>query len=396
MLKNKKVNILLALVIAIALWIYVFGSGATTTSTTIRDIPIKLLNTEALESTGLTVLSQETDKISITFTGLRSATSGIKAENFEVTADLQGLPQGETSVRLNIVAPEELKVENMSYQNIKIVVDELASDVKPIDVDITNDTSDETEPYIVQLNREKVKVTGPKTLVDSVVACSASLDATKVTDEMQAISVALTPIDAAGKKVTGVTLSSKNVSITSVLLEKKTVNLEVPVEGEEETRFLRTAEFPKAITLKGVKGDLARIEYIECEPLYLQEVFEEQTVELEPILPDGVQIASDSEDLSAKIIVQRASQKKFDISTTDISFNGVTASTKVDVPEMQVEAVVGGEKSVVDTLSETNFSLSADLTGLEAGEHKVPLIIKSDIEVDMLKCEPAEITVTIE
>ncbi len=396
MFKSKKANVLTALVLAIALWAYIFGSGATTTSKTFKDIPIQFENTEALTANGLVLLSKDAEKVSVTVSGLRTAVSATKPEDLKIVADVQYLPHGESNVMLVATAPEGLKIDDLSKQTLNIGIDNLANESKPIQVEIVNDTSDETEPYIVQLSREKTKVTGPETLVKLVTYCKAVLDATKVTTEMQAFSVELHPFDANGNEVAGVEITTPNVSITSVLLSKKTVNLVVPVVGEESERFVRTVEVPKAITVKGTTSELSIINQIECEPIDVSEIFESTTLALEPKLTGDVKLASDSEDLVANVTVQKALSKTFDLPSTDVSFTGITAKTKVNAPKIEVKAIVGGEQKVVNSLKETDFSISADLKGLGAGTHKVPLIIKSSVDVDMVKCEPSDITVTIE
>jgi len=318
MTKNKKLDAIISLLIAIGLWLYVFSASGLTASTVIRNIPIELLNVDKLEANGLTILATEVSTVSITYSGQRNSTLGIKESDFKVSVDCEGLSEGETKVRLDVQGPENVSIESVSNQSMRIVIDELVTVQKDIKVVIINDKSDETEPYIVQTSKDKVRVTGAKTLVSTIQNVQAALDATKVTTEMQALSLQLTPINSLGKAISGVELSDSNVSVTTVLLGKKTVQLDVPVTGVELERFTRIVDLPKAITLKGTADDLEEIESIDCEPIDISNLFENTEIALVPITPDNVEVASDSSELKAKVTVSRAKLNTLNFSASDI------------------------------------------------------------------------------
>ena len=201
MLKNNKVNMAIALVMAIVLWAYVLVSDNQASTNTQRDT------------------------VNITFSGQRTTLTKVKAGNFKVIADLEGLKKGENVVRLRVVGPDNVTVESMSVQKISITIDDLITVKKPVQTQIINQTSDDSEPYIVQLSQENVAVEGAATLVNKVTGLLARVDAQKVENEMKALTIALIPVDKSGKEVEGVHLQTDKVSVTTVMLNKKTVPL---------------------------------------------------------------------------------------------------------------------------------------------------------------------------
>ena len=141
MLKNNKVNMALALVMAIVLWAYVLASDNQASTNTLRNIPITFANMETLTENNLVVLETERDTVNITFSGQRTALNKVKAENFKVIADLEGLKKGENVVRLRVVGPDNVTVESMSAQKIAVTIDDLVSVKKPVETQIINQNS---------------------------------------------------------------------------------------------------------------------------------------------------------------------------------------------------------------------------------------------------------------
>ena len=56
MLKNDRINMILALLIAIGLWVYVVGVENPEKDIQIKDVPITFINEETLEENGLSAI----------------------------------------------------------------------------------------------------------------------------------------------------------------------------------------------------------------------------------------------------------------------------------------------------------------------------------------------------
>ena len=142
-MKSNRFNVILSLVAAIALWAYVLGGLNPSTTQVIRNIPITFTNEASLTENGLVVLEKNLESINITISGKRSVTSKVKAENFKVMADLEGLKNGENVIRLSVEKPDEVSIESVSSEKVTVKIDNLVSADKTVKPIITNDTSDE-------------------------------------------------------------------------------------------------------------------------------------------------------------------------------------------------------------------------------------------------------------
>ncbi len=396
MLKNNKINLVLALLAAICLWAYVLGDDSSSYGGTMRNVPINYINAEALERAGLVVLDTPTETVNISYTGQRSLKNKVKAKDFKVTVDLEGLKEGENTVKLMVEKPENVDIKSVSLQKVTVVVDKLAEEYKAVNVVITNQTSDDSEPYIVQVSREKVKVIGAETLVNSVASLNASVDAGKVGNTMKSLNIELVPVNRKGEIVDNVKLEFENVSVTTIMHNKKTVSLNVPITGNQSTFVTREISVPKTITIKGTDELLSQISSITCKPVDISDIFEDTVINIEPLLPEGIEVAMDSQHLQITVAVAGAATRDFTFTENDIVLEGVDEDTIPTVDDITVKVSVSGNAEVIEQITEDDFRLYADVSGLEPGTHTVELKCVCENKGLELEYNPSVIKVIIE
>ena len=396
MLKNNKINLVLALLTAICLWAYVLGDDGSSYGGTMRNIPVNYINAEALERAGLVVLDTPTETVNVSYTGQRSLKNKVKITDFKVTVDLEGLREGENTVKVVVEKPENVEIKNISVQKVKVIVDKLAEEEKPVNVVITNQTSDDSEPYIVQVSREKIKVRGAETLVNSVTSLNAAVDASKVGMTMKSLSIELVPVNSKGEKVENVKLEYDNVSVTTIMHNKKTVSLKVPVIGNNNTFVTREISVPKTITIKGTDELLSKIDSITCKTVDVSDIFENTQIPIQPLLPEGIEIATDSQNLQVIVSVAGAATREFTFSENDIVLEGVDENTIPTVDNITVKVSVSGNAEVIEQITESDFQLYADVSGLEKGVHTVALKCVCENKGIEMEYNPSEIKVIIE
>lgn len=312
-----------------------------------------------------------------------------------MTADVDGLKVGDNKVKLHVSGPDDVNIENMSVQKLTVRVDEKISSEKPVNPIIEGQTSDESEPSILQMSDEMLVVEGARSIVEQVASVQAILDADKVGSEMKSLTVPLRAVDSSGRAVEGVTLSKSNVSITAIMLQKKTVALDVPLSGVDHKSFERSVKLPKTITVKGSEEALANIERIQCKELNLSEVYEDSKIKLEPILPAGVIPASESQELYAKVSVRGIETQAFTFSENDIELHGVSENEVATVSDVKISVTVRAKSEEMSAIKADDFSLTANVEALGAGEHTVTLSCVLDKAHTDMEYTPSEIHITI-
>ncbi len=395
MLKSNKVNLVLALIVAIVLWSYVLVDVNQSSTETVKGVPITIINEDELEANDLVILSTDYQKVNITYSCQRTFSGKIKDSEFSVTADVEGLKKGSHKVKLFISAPDDVSVENINIPKITVTIDELVTVEKTVTPIIDNSDGDETEPNILQVSDDTVSVKGAKSLVDQVTTMNAVLDASKVETEMKSFTVPLVAVDAEGNEIENVQPSKKNVSLTAVLFNKKTVDLEVNVEGLESSDFQRNVSVPKTITIKGRDSVLANIDKITCQTVNLEDVYEDTEIAITPILPSGVSLATDSESLYIKVSVKGVETNTFTFSENDVAISGISEDMAATVESVKIKVTVTALSDAIKEISAEDFLLSADVTGLEAGSHSVRLVCTCEKEYTDMEYTPEEINITI-
>lgn len=397
MLKNNRFNMILALVAAIVLWAYVLGEINPTSSTVVRNVPINFVNEEALEEEGLALLSSSATTVNISISGQRTAITRVDAGDFNVTVDLEALKKGENTVMVNVTGPSSVKIDRTSIEKVTVVVDEKISAEKDIDTIIKGDVPNDKEATVISIDRNKVNVTGPKTLVDRVVKLVAYIDAEDMGNEAKDLTVNMIPIDVNGEKVGGVTLDGgSKVNITAIMFSKKTVQLHVPVTNQDSGDIERDITTPNTVTIRGSEEDLSEVSSITCRGIDLRNVITSTSITLEPILPEGVEIVDPSDTLVMAVKVKEQISKTFNFSNDDIAFNGNDNNYNYKVSDIEVKVTATGKESVINRLTKEDFTLSVNVTNLDAGKHMVD--VKVNCREDNLNIElsPAKAEVIIE
>ncbi len=397
MLKNDKINTVIALFLAVLLWAYVLGELDPPKSVTYRGVPLKFINSEILEEKGLVITDSTTGSIDISFSGQHSKVNKINKSDFEVTVNVLNVSEGENTLDIKINHPKGVTVEETSAEAVVLNVEKLVTTEKDINIELINLTSDDDEPYIVQVSKTTVNITGAESKVDNVSKVVAMLDATRVENTLKSLSVELTAVDSKGKQVEGVSLSFNNVSISAIIHKKKTVELIVPVIGQENGTIQRIIAVPKTVTIKGSEERLNLITSISTQPLNISEYFESARIKLEPVLPKGTELASNSTELTAEITVFNAGNAEFFFDENDVKISGVSEKYKVDIKSRDLVVSVHGKSDVVNLLKETDFSISASAEGLKPGVYELELEVSvNSAELDEMTIVPNTIAIEIE
>ncbi len=396
MLRNKRFTLVLAFLIAVALWAYVLGEVDPERRITIRNVPIVYTNEAALEDAGLVITSADHDKVDVSFSARRSIANKISEDDFRAIVNLSGLTRGDNVVELSVTRPSSITLDSISPQYITITTENSVSVEKEIEIVYSNQVANK-EPMITQLSTETVTVSGAESAVDKVDRVVADVDSSRITEESNAITVALVALDEEGEEVTEAHLSETNVTVTAIMMNTKKVSLSVPVKGMESGSITRTIDVPEEVTIKGPSETLEWIDSVECKEIDLTDVYVDSTIDLEPVLPYGVQLAYESIDPEMRVKVFNASEVSFEFDETDITVTGANENTTVTIEDVEIVVTAKGTLSAIGSLTKDDLIITADVTGLYNGSHTVQLNITTNVEgVDIAESDPSSVVIVLE
>lgn len=397
MLKSKKFNIILALVVAIALWAYVLGEINPTSSTVVRNVPINFLNEETLAEEGLTVLSTSAETVNVTISGQRTAITRADSEDFTVTVDLEGMRIGENSARINVIGPRNVEIERVNIEKLTVMIDEQVSLEKSVETQFLGQIADNQEASVIEAEKNRVNVSGPKTLVNSVTRLLASISVSDLSGEPKNLNIELVPVDENNVRVEGVTIEGGNtMDVTAVLFNKKTVPLEVPLENQDSHEMDVEVDAPVTVVVKGSEDALAEISSISCQSIDLSAITESTTITLTPVLPEGVQLAAENPTLTADITVREMASRTFSFDSSDVLFSVEAEGLGYSIADAQFEVTLTGRESVLAELRQEDIVLSVNTEGLTAGTHNLEISVRCEAEVTRIEISPLTAEVVID
>lgn len=376
MLQNKKFTIFLSIVIALLLWVYVIGEVNPTTTKKFENIPVKLLNTENLASKGLVVLDNQNLTVTLTVEGKRADVLSAGLEDLLVTADLFGHGMGENYISLNVELPNGLTLISSEPAKLKLFIDELITADRPVILRPVGEAPEGMEPGQIAMDPETVEINGARTLVDQVAYVGADLDISKLTDVLSIQESFAAAYSADGELISRVKLSRETIQISGRMMTVKTVPLRVGTFGQEQPKLQITGlDIPDSITIRGDRQILESITEVTGKDIDLSAYTASTEIPLEVFLPEGVEVAEASRELTAKLAIKGLSSKTFQFSTRDIDMLDLPEGYAAEILNTNLVVSIADKDPILAEITQDKIQLSLSLQGLGLGAHQVPISV---------------------
>ncbi len=398
--RNEIINRVAAIVLAIVLWIYVISVVNPPTTVTVRQVPVTLLNQEYLTDSKLAIAGDGNYTVDVDLSGKRKDLI-LKQSDITATADLMGLTPGQNYITVKVTSPTNTTVKSIRTEKIQVYVDNLINTAKPVVLDVANVPAG-TEFTVLSMDQDSIVVSGAKSLVDMVDHLTVHVDAAGFSvDEPTQLQYAVTPMDAEGNVVKAVKLDSAFVDLSATVYTVKNVPLYTRVEGEPGYGLeLLSSNIPSELSIKGTLLDLAKINYIDAQPLDISGITTNTELTVEPILPDGVALASTNGSMIASFTLSDQGSVQLEASSADVILENIPEGfTAVQTEEpFTLQITVKGPVDAISDLPEDAFSYYVDLSGIEeAGEYDLDIYSGTTLgESPELVIEPAQLHVLVE
>lgn len=393
MLKNKRVNILIALIIAVCLWAYVTGAVDPNTTKKFTDVSIQLINEDSLAQDGLAVDSTDIKSIDVSLKGNRADISKLSKDDIKVTADLYGRHKGSNYVTLDVQLPNGIEVDSKSEDRILISIDELKTKEVSVEVKLTGDVADDTTLGDASVSPSKMVVYGTKDNIDKVDHVQASINAKVLQAKETTHDATVEAVDSKETAVDYVTTAEDSVSVTARLLKIKKVPLKAEVVGSVADGYeLEKVEVPETVEIVGDEEALAKITSVTAEDIDISGVSQNESIKINVKLPDGVEVKDGA--VYATVKLSGTATKSFTIDGGDIKKAGLSDGLEATITQ-DVTVTASGKKQTISNLTESDIALTVDLSDLSEGRHTVSVKATSKDGVTF-KMSPARVTVTIE
>lgn len=387
---------ILSLVIAILVWLLVVNvdNPIGTKSFVITDV--QLLNEAYIDADGkMCMQDEEQVPIRVTIKAQRKILDKLSVNDIRAVADLQ------QAVSLNtdpVMVPITVSCDKISSDNIEVSPQNLSLHIEDKDTQefVVNVTTNNTKPDrgyeigALTSNPEKIKITGPTSLINKIDKVNASIDVDGATEDVtQETDVKI--IDKNGEEFTDSDMGYLNVSkvYVNARLWKVQTNVKIsakysgtPSDGYQVESVSTT---PNVISVAGSEDALNSLKE-QNNTIWLPESVAdisgrnsdfEVKINISDYLPDGLKLTADSsEDVFVRVNILPEGSTVCEVPTKNIVVNNSPDGMQVAFDTAKIEVRVKKTEDSLEDLTENDIKASIDLNGMEEGSYEVPVSIE--------------------
>ena len=395
---------IMSVAVAVVVWLIVVNIDNPVGTNYYTLTNVELINKEYVESSDtigkMCMPEEKQDSIRIAITTNKKIRDKIKVSDITATADLQqavSLDTNPVMVPITVtcsvpgITPNDIKV---TPQNLSVNLDE--KETQEFVVNVSRSDTKPGKDYEVgslTANPEKVRITGPKSLVNKIDKVNATISLDGNTQDFTQ-DVNLTIIDKNQEALSDSEMNSlriennAKVSVTARLWKiRQGVGISAGYVGSPAAGYQvgTVTTVPDTISVAGSTEGLETLTQndntitIPADSIDISGESRdvERKISLKDLLPDNVKLTSDSsEDVWVTVSILPEGSREFTLSTKDIEVKNKPDDLQVTFETAQIEIRIKSDTEDLDDLNtETDIKASIDLKGKEEGNYKVPVAL---------------------
>lgn len=395
---------IMSVAVAVVVWLIVVNIDNPVGTNYYTLTNVELINKEYVESSDtigkMCMPEEKQDSIRIAITTNKKIRDKIKVSDITATADLQqavSLDTNPVMVPITVtcsvpgVTPNDIKV---TPQNLSVNLDE--KETQEFVVNVSRGDTKPGKDYEVgslTANPEKVRITGPKSLVNKIDKVNATISLDGNTQDFTQ-DVNLTIIDKNQEALSDSEMNSlriennAKVSVTAKLWKiRQGVGISAGYVGSPASGYQvgTVTTVPDTISVAGSTEGLETLTQNDNSITIPADSIDisgesrdvERKISLKDLLPDNVKLTSDSsEDVWVTVSILPEGSREFTLSTKDIEVKNKPDDLQVTFETAQIEIRIKSDTEDLDDLNtETDIKASIDLKGKEEGNYKVPVTL---------------------
>lgn len=395
---------IMSVAVAVVVWLIVVNIDNPVGTNYYTLTNVELINKEYVESSDtigkMCMPEEKQDSIRIAITTNKKIRDKIKVSDITATADLQqavSLDTNPVMVPITVtcsvpgITPNDIKV---TPQNLSVNLDE--KETQEFVVNVSRSDTKPGKDYEVgslTANPEKVRITGPKSLVNKIDKVNATISLDGNTQDFTQ-DVNLTIIDKNQEALSDSEMNSlriennAKVSVTARLWKiRQGVGISAGYVGSPASGYQvgTVTTVPDTISVAGSTEGLETLTQndntitIPADSIDISGESRdvERKISLKDLLPDNVKLTSDSsEDVWVTVSILPEGSREFTLSTKDIEVKNKPDDLQVTFETAQIEIRIKSDTEDLDDLNtETDIKASIDLKGKEEGNYKVPVAL---------------------
>lgn len=389
-MKQKILHILLSVIIAFGIWVYVVTVVSPESESTYYNIPVVLTNEATLLDKGLMITSDTDPSVTLQLRGNRTDLNSLKNSDITVVADLSkihgaGEQQLSCDVSFTGSSGNAFEILNQEPSRITLQIAEWSTKEVPVVVNYTGMLGLDYIAYKdeLELDREYVNLTGPKSVVDQVTQARIDVNLDGQTESIfQNYRYTLCNDNNEPVDVSAVTTNTAEVAVTLKIQRVKEIQLQLDViyggGATAENTIIQLSQ--QAIKVSGSDKLLDGLDTLVLGSVNLAEIPEETVMSFPIILQEGIENLSGITEVTADISFPELTTRTLNVDKILIA--GLPAGMSYDIGTKVVAVTVRGPNELVEEISADNISVLINLSSAELGEdlYKAQILIDSEFD----------------
>lgn len=390
---------LISIIAAVLIWLLIMNNNDPVTTFTINGIKIEFLNEDSAITANNMVYEVIGDKTaSVRVTTRTKDRSKISKEDFKATVDLAEIygVTGKVGINVQLVSDAAL-VRSWQQTTFHVNIETENIIEKTFEIEAVQEGQIE-DGYVYRqctLSQNTVTLRAPESQIAKVASVKAIVDVSQSLDDEQ-IPVTLRYFNASGKELNlrslDIEASHETVDAHIVVQKTSPVSIDVVVQNKDNVaegyRYITYRISSQSISVIGSKQSVAGLDKIQIEmdaAGATGDIVKE--INLSSYLPENVSVAGGNTMVTITLVVEAEGTLELNISVEDIEIIGQNEEMNYLFGQKRIPVSIFGLVSDWEEITKEDIKLSVDVSGLEAGEHRLVLSVE---EIDGLRIEVLE------
>lgn len=399
-IKNDKILIqITCLIVSVILWALIMINDQVHMTETIKSVPVTIQNLSALENSNLILMNPDKDNftVNINVEGQPNVISSLKRGDFSASINVYGFGEGITNATVEIIPPNGVKVLNISPTHIACNIEGVISKVIDVTVQYEGAQAGNYHRALPISNPSSVKITGPRSVVNSADVAIATVNIANATDDV----VRTVPVRIYDGTDTEIFMSSpvENVQVTVPVYPMKYVRLMPNVTGvpEEGYQLTNVTVSPERIRIAARQDILDTINELQLAELDITDASKNIISSRDILNTNGLILLDLTTTPVVNATIDKIVEKELVFEPSEISFINVKEGHEVVLSEAQADitVIVTGPSGIVNQLKKDELTLTVDMEGKDMGIHDVTIVCTAEKEINSISLDQEIINVEL-
>lgn len=386
---------LVSLVLAFFVWVFANAQSDPIEERLFPQIPIQME-----PDAGIQITNSPTRVARVRVRGQKSVLDLLTNDDIVVRADLTGQTAGTHVIELQTQVARRALVVDTQPTQITVTLENVEGRKVPVAAAISAEPQVEYEFDDPTFSANQVEASGVVSKVRQVAAAQVTLDLSEQRNPFEQ-ELRLTPVDADGAAVDGVTLDPQSVRVQVNIRQRGDVR-QVPVRPNilfdtlPQGYFLSSLSYaPQTVTLSGDLADIPGTLFTAPIDLTNRQSSFEITVPVE--MPAGNVVVLKGQNITVSVgITAPTANRQFQNMAVEVI--GLREGLGARLVPQVVTVLVTGPQPVLETLRLEEIRVVVDLNGLGVGNHEIVPVVslgQGQIEGGSISILPTTINVEI-